>query len=132
MDGGKPPAATSGRKQIVTDGYRKPGLSVAILAVAATACGSQPNLEVGMTTQMTTLEETAKCQYIGYTKAGITEKNATVTATENGPAIDEKLVVAMRNLASEIGADTVVPIYEDDAIVKEFRLYICKAKNSAP
>ncbi len=105
---------------------------VAVLAVSATACGSQPGFEATMTTRTASLEETAQCQYIGYTKAGITAENATVIETENGRAIDEKLLVETRNLASEIGADTVVPVYADGNSVKEFRLYLCKEKNNAP
>ena len=118
-------------------GYRKPkaiatilaAILATILAVSVAACGSQPSLEVEMTTQTATLEEAAKCQYIGYTTAGITEKNSTVAETENGLAIDEKLLVEIRGLAGEIGADTVAPVYED-GIVEEFRLYICKARGS--
>ena len=43
--------------------------------------------------------------------------------------VDEKLLAEIRGLAGEIGADTVVPVY-DDGIVEEFRLYICKTKGS--
>ena len=115
---------------IVKNGHLKWTLPIAILLISTAAC-TTPRLtpQSELKTRVIAFEDPIGCQHIGYTKAGITEKNSKVTETENSFLVNEKLLITVRNLASDIGADTIVPVHNGDNMIQEFKLYICNAEH---
>lgn len=79
-------------------------------------------------TQVMEMKDVMECLHLGNTHAGIDENNSQITVTEGGYEIDKNLLASVRSLANEIGADAVVPIYEDDNLIMGFRLYVCRAR----
>ena len=90
-----------------------------------TACTPKLTLESELTTQVTNLKDAMKCQHLGNTQISTSSK---LTDNDEDTKIADKLLVEVRNIANEVGADTVVPISENGGGVTGFRLYICNNK----
>ncbi len=86
------------------------------------ACTQTLTTDGELSTRSAELKDAAKCRHLG--NAQVAVKLELILGDKNAGAAANLLVKA-RNLASEIGADTVVPAGEITDGVQNFRLYLC-------
>ena len=98
-------------------------LSAALIAAAA-GCGPQPSLE-SEAVQATTLTDAVKCRHLGTAKVSA---GRDFLPGDKDERIKEELLTKARELAVEVGADTVAASGEITDGAQNFRLYICNVQ----
>ena len=105
-----------------TSGRLPLALAAALLLTAG--CGQKLTAGGALTTQVGNLEDTTKCRHLGNVKVSVRTE---LYAVRKDQKIAEDLLAKARNIASEVGIDTVVPLDEIADGGQSFGLYICGA-----
>ena len=100
------------------------------ISIIPVACVPKPTID-GENIQIKAPLETLKCQHLGNTRITLQKSNL-LLLTKNKEKIAQTLLVDARNLATRIGADTVVAdkVFPDNS--QAFRFYICTPFTSRP
>ncbi len=102
------------------------GLAALLAVLLTTGCAQRLTVDSELSTRVTNLKDAAKCRHLGNTR--VTTKTRFYSGDKKTKIADALLVQA-RNLAHEVGADTVVPASEIDDGEQHFKLYICRIKS---
>ena len=97
-----------------------------LLCASLAACGQRLTTDSELETRVADLKDTMQCRHLGNADLAVKPQ---LYPLGKEAKMTEDLLVKARNLASEIGADTVVPAGGIDEGKQTFRLYICSAKN---
>ena len=97
-----------------------PLLALPMLPTAG--CGPGLTIDGESTTRVVELRETLKCRHLGTTRVSVNPK---LYLGDSREKIADALLVKARNLAGEVGADTVVASEKISEGEQSFRLYIC-------
>ena len=94
----------------------------ALLALLVPGCGQKLSYDSELSTQVVELKDVIKCRHLGNTRLSVPPKLYTLGGQAK---MARDLLVKARNLAAEVGADTVVPINEVREGKQNFRMYVC-------
>ena len=98
---------------------------LATVCALALACAEKLTLDSELGTQVAELKDTIKCRHLGNVRATVKSELYSVGKTGK---IAADLLVTARNLATEVGADTVVADGGINDGKQNFRLYLCNTR----
>ncbi len=96
-----------------------------IVSLLLAGCGQKLTTDSRLSTQVADLKDAVKCRHLGNAQVSLPRR---LYHSDAAAGTAEDLLVKARNLADEIGADTVVASSGISEGKQSFRLYLCNPK----